>query len=352
MEYPVFKQEDYPQELGTGFGYTIAKFGCALTSVCSIVNWYGRSITPADLNTALISIDGFASNGTENKTLLKWNAVTQLYGEIILEHNVAYPTTPADMGMIDAYLSNKQPVVVGVSFIHDPKQTVPSHYVVIYRKNDDGTYECMDPWFGDRVVFDTRYAVNGMSVANAILQVVAYNGPIPQESATVAPPIASQQQATTPVENFQKEATDNWNLYLSEVEIAKQKSDRIQELEGQVQQLSDANTKLIAEIKQTKDLNVTLTAHLSDYEKNDSAAIEEGQKAMEQLKQQQEIVTTVSGVLRTKPTMKGILQEIDALFLKLNFVPKPVPTPQVTPLPVTASKANILSILGIAKEVK
>lgn len=345
-----YKQGNYPQELGSGQGYTIARYGCALCCITSLSNHYGRTITPDQLNLQLVQHNGFASNGTKNldgsvnKTLLNWGSLTSVFGEIKLEQNLAYPTIPADMGMVDAYLLHDQPVIVGVSFLHNPNDKLPSHYVLIYRKNVDGTYQCMDPWFGDDVVFDKRYAVNGMSVGNAILQVIAYSGPA--QTAIPAPEASHPQQAVTQEDIAKSQADANYNLYLQEVESNKQKDDRIKELEQQVTDTKNANTKLTEEIGNSKTLNSNLAQQLSDLEAKDSAAVEEGLKAQDALKEKDEIVQNTAHILKAKPNLGSILQKIDDL-LSINNWAKKLTSTNTTSNPAK----SVLSFLGI-KEVK
>lgn len=178
----IFGQRNYPEELGTGFGISIAQYGCALTCVASLlVNCFRKNTDPHQLNQALIGIPnhgGFAYNGEGDYDLIIWAAIHLLYGDVNLVFNNAYPTQPADMNLIDAQLAKGCSVVVGVSFVHNPNATQPTHYVEIYKKNSDGSYQCRDPWFADDTSFNKRYAVNGMSAANAILQAVSYNGPV------------------------------------------------------------------------------------------------------------------------------------------------------------------------------
>lgn len=352
MNITIFKQENYLQELGVGQGFTIARYGCALTCLASLARWYGRSITPDQLNLLLIQHQGFASNGTTyiasdgtqqpNLTLLKWGTVTQVYGEIQLKQNIAYPNTPADMEMVDAFLAHGQPIIVGVSFLHNAKDTVPSHYVLIYRKNSDGSYQCMDPWFGDDIVFDKRYAVNGMTVANAILQVVAYSGPAPQ--VTPAPEAAHTQVAVTPTDVANSQATSNYNLYLAEVDTNKGLNDRIQELQQQVTNLQSANTKLTTEVGTTKDELSNAYALLSATEKKDSTAIETAQKQIEALKEKELIANSAAEALQTKSTLTGVLSGIESLLSIKDWANKlsgkTPPKPQ-----------SILSALGIQEGV-
>lgn len=343
----LYKQENYNHELGTGEGYSISRFGCALLSLTVLCNLHGKDIDPLVLNLDLVAHDGFASNGTfnpdgsVNKTLLRWGMLAAIFPDIRLEKNIAFPATPADLGLIDSYLAGGNPVVAGVSFLHNPKDTVPSHYVLIYKKNDDGSYQAYDPWYGDSIRFDARYAVNGMSVAECILQVVAYAGPAvaPQPAETTAPHEAAPQQALTVEDTLRKARDDNWNLYTAEVELVKTKDDRIQELQTQVQELQDANTKLATETSNTKNLNSVLATQLSDLEAKDSAAIEEGLKAQDKLKVSDEIVHQTAEILQVQPKKRNILEGLDSLFSRIHFAKK-------DSVPQIKAKDPVLALLG------
>lgn len=193
----LFCQLDYPQELGTktpnGEVITIAQCGCALCAVASVLaNNFGLVIDPLALNQDLINLpehDGFASNGAGDFDLINWTAITRIFPDIEVDFNIPYYNPPngssqlAHLDILDARLNSGYSVIVGVSFNHNPAEPTPTHYVEIYRKNADGTYQCRDSMFrGEEAdaVFDTRYAVNGMTVAECILQMISYNGTLPQ----------------------------------------------------------------------------------------------------------------------------------------------------------------------------
>jgi hypothetical protein len=175
----LFKQGNYAGELGTGKGFSISLYGCVITSVCSaLVNCFHKNTDPLKLNQDLINVNGYAPNGVPGVyNLLKWDFISKIYPDVTLAFNKSYPSSPADMALIDGQLQKGCSVIVGVSFEHDPKATQADHYVEIYKKNGNGSYQCRDPWYGDDTSFNARYAVKGMSVAQCILQITSYNGP-------------------------------------------------------------------------------------------------------------------------------------------------------------------------------
>lgn len=196
----LFCQLDYPEELGTkdpndpqAPTVTIAEDGCAETAFTSmLVNVFGEDVDPTSVNEDLSANGAYASNADGDFDLFDWVKAAEIFGLTFNFNHTYYNApsgngTPANMDEIDALLAEGYSVIVGVSFNHNPKEPTPTHYVEIYRKNDDKTYQMRDPMFhADEcdTVFNTRYAVNGMSVPNAILQVVSYIGDLPEEVAS------------------------------------------------------------------------------------------------------------------------------------------------------------------------
>jgi hypothetical protein len=170
-------------ELGTGTGATIGQYGCTMCCVSSVCEYFGKPTDPSQFNQALINVKGYAFNNSTAYDIIRWPSVNSIYGDISLVFNTRYPSpTPADMSLIDTQLAANLPVIVGVSFDHDVTAKDASHYVVLFAKNADGSYQCMDPWTGDETNFNTRYATNGMTAANAILQAICYSGPLPSQN--------------------------------------------------------------------------------------------------------------------------------------------------------------------------
>lgn len=176
MNYPIFKQGNYTAELGTGGVITIAQDGCVECDMTSILVWFGKPEDPLKLNQELIKVGGYADNGSGQYDIFVWGAITKIYPDITLAFNNLYATASANMNLIDAQLNKNCPVIVGVSFSHNPTATTADHYVTLHAKNSNGTYQMMDPYFGDDTVFDSRYAVNGLTVGQCILHAVSYNG--------------------------------------------------------------------------------------------------------------------------------------------------------------------------------
>ena len=150
-----FNQLDYSQELGTGTGATVHDYGCAECSVTSECVNAGHATNPIQLNQDLIRVGAYASNGATAYDELIFSKLTSVYSDMKLAFNNFYPSDPCDMTVIDAQLAKGLGVIVGVDFNHNPSATSASHFVRIYKKNSDGSYQCFDSW-----------AVNGIRISS------------------------------------------------------------------------------------------------------------------------------------------------------------------------------------------
>lgn len=191
--------------LGTSTVSMIGVYGCVLTSLCMLVDYYGKNTTPDIFNTALSTV-GFFYQGT----LATWYPVNKVYPDIICDSVVLCGDVPAPMADIDAYLSLGKPVIVEVDFDHDTSDGIQTHFVLIYDKAD-GKYAIADPWYGDTSTIQDRYCTNSglypSKPSDTILQVVYYTGPVPQQQ---------DQQAI--IDQLRTERDTDWNLYQGEVQ--------------------------------------------------------------------------------------------------------------------------------------
>jgi hypothetical protein len=136
------------KKLGTS-SVTIGGYGCVLTCLTMLCNYYKHPLTPDQLNEMLINVNGF-SNGN----LMKWEVLTQLFSDIKWEGRVDCPDVPAPLNTIDEYLDKRMPVVVCVDF--DPKEGLQQHFVLVIGK-DNNDYFVNDPWTGETYYFSAKY---------------------------------------------------------------------------------------------------------------------------------------------------------------------------------------------------
>ena len=130
--------------------YTIGGYGCLITAISMILNWYGKSTDPAQLNDALVRVGGFTGAN------LYWNAIAQVPAGCLSWQRLSTATIfPAPLHEIDALLADDVPVLVHVDF-NFPTPAVEQHWVLIVGKSGSD-YIINDPWTGEQGSFRTRY---------------------------------------------------------------------------------------------------------------------------------------------------------------------------------------------------
>jgi GH25 family lysozyme M1 (1,4-beta-N-acetylmuramidase) len=128
--------------------YTIGGYGCLITAISMILNWYGKQTDPAQLNDALVRVGGFTGAN------LYWNAIAQVQPDVYLAKAIDCYYIPAPLHEIDALLADDVPVLVHVDFT--PGGAVDQHWVLIVGKSGSD-YIINDPWTGEQGSFRTRY---------------------------------------------------------------------------------------------------------------------------------------------------------------------------------------------------
>lgn len=155
-----------------GFGNpsdTLGYEGCALTSTAMMLSGHGYIETPETLNEKLKGINGFLNAD------IKWDAINQLYSQVVLKSIVDCTNTDAPLGQINAALAAGQPVVVRVD--SSPAPGIQWHYILLYQSQGDD-YLMLDPWpfpteSGKPVLMMPRYS-QGEPLQRAISSVVFY----------------------------------------------------------------------------------------------------------------------------------------------------------------------------------
>jgi len=169
--FKLFSQNDplwKNKKLGTSTVSTIGSYGCALTCVTMVCNYYGKEITVDVLNDQLKAKGGFV-----NGSYIVWGAVTDVFGDITVDwgNYIDCSDVPAPLVKIDELLYSKKPVIVKVDYDKN-LSGVQEHWIVIIGKTDDGSYICADPWDGIETFFQARYG----DPAKNIYKIVVYNG--------------------------------------------------------------------------------------------------------------------------------------------------------------------------------
>ena len=150
LEVPLFSQKDSrwaSERLGTS-SVTIGAYGCLITAASMVCKYYGKDTNPSKINKDLIEVNGY-----ENGNLLKYNAITTIYPDIVVDWS-KFLSNPTD-GMIDATLEMGLPVIAQVDY-YVGTPALEQHWVVIIGKDEHG-YLIADPIDGQRAYL-SRYA--------------------------------------------------------------------------------------------------------------------------------------------------------------------------------------------------
>lgn len=128
---------------------TIGNYGCLLTCLVMVVNYFGENETPDTLNAKMAAAGGYFGADIVPAR------IGRVLPNIKLVDFVRCPDLPAPMDRIDAALEGDRPVIVEVD--KSPAPGLQSHWVVLYDKI--GTdYPMIDPWDGGDALLSKRYA--------------------------------------------------------------------------------------------------------------------------------------------------------------------------------------------------
>lgn len=126
-------------------------WGCAVTSVAMVANYYGDSITPGSL----------AKKPIFSYDLIKWDMGSWSGSKIEL---ASYGSAHRNINWssIDKELKDKNPVIIYIGKTGGKG----GHYVVIHTKDKKGKYVVHDPYFGPNIYLDTSRALVGAMGTN------------------------------------------------------------------------------------------------------------------------------------------------------------------------------------------
>lgn len=136
--------------LGNSNKATIGGFGCLITSLTIMLNYYGYKETPLTVNNKLKNKGGFVKD-LEN---MYWGAPPTIWN-INLDYFREPYFAPAPLDVIDKYLLNDTPVLAHVDFNMTTFQ-IEQHWILLTKKlgND---YQAIDPWDGKFIKFKSKY---------------------------------------------------------------------------------------------------------------------------------------------------------------------------------------------------
>lgn len=330
----VFNQNDPQWEfkpLGDGTA-DLGNDGCLDSSFADAAAYFGKDTDPLRLDQAFQSAGIFVQGD-----LLTDDALQKLYPDIIYQGSDHYESIPADLGKLQSYLND--PSLFVIICIDMGNGNV--HFAAVVDTDGQAKVTIANPWNGLVQDFSTLYG----DPKKNILKLIVYKGTPPTASQPdCLVPNTPEWQATyaqlvskaTSFDNFvtagynspddiKKTIADlstardtNLTSYNSEVEANKKLSSQLNDLDGKVRDLTDANTGLKTNISEVQKRNTTLLGQMQDMEKADSTAVDEGIKAEDNLKALAADMGTVADALGTKSDVKSILIGIDALKTELE----------------------------------
>jgi hypothetical protein len=122
--------------LGNGQTETIGRFGCLLTSMAMVGNYFGGSETVASLNQKLKDLNGFQG------PWVRAFRISAVFPNVNYQRHIECNGQPAPMADIDAALAAGSLAVVRVD--NSPAPGIQSHWVVIHQK-EGNDYLIWDP---------------------------------------------------------------------------------------------------------------------------------------------------------------------------------------------------------------
>jgi len=166
------------KKLGFGNG-NISNYGCLLVCHTMLLQYYGEKVTVDSLNELYKSQKVFDGN------LINYWAAAKCFDGITAEDDIHnYYTEACDMALVDKYLSERKPVILGLGASPvNPKKVdydgMIDHFVLVVGKDEAGSYIINDPYFGDEQYFQNRYS--GKEIEEYIFGLRLYNGTPPEE---------------------------------------------------------------------------------------------------------------------------------------------------------------------------
>ncbi len=158
--------------LGDSFSdLTIGDWGCLLTCFTMTANAFGKELSPADLNDRMLRKQLFLDH-----KLTPWNALANLYSDIIYEGRLEARNTPNLTERIDAALKAGHPVAVQVDYTPESPYTPNDQHWVLVVGREGNDYRINDPWIFPSVETSMRmrYGRPGKLLRDSIVSAIFY----------------------------------------------------------------------------------------------------------------------------------------------------------------------------------
>jgi peptidoglycan hydrolase-like protein with peptidoglycan-binding domain len=154
--YSVFRQGDKEwgkEHLGNG-DHTIHQWGCAMCTLTMAATLIGsptkdwpENLRPSSLNPSVTNAI-LRKAGVFSSSSLNMPKAANALGMTYDEYGKATSTKPEDVAIIQANVQAGHPVAANVAY---GGSTTGRHWILIVKRNSDGSFECIDPAYGSDV---------------------------------------------------------------------------------------------------------------------------------------------------------------------------------------------------------
>jgi peptidoglycan hydrolase-like protein with peptidoglycan-binding domain len=159
--YSVFKQGDKEwgkEHLGNG-EHTIHQWGCAMCTLTMAATLIGsptkdwpENLRPSNLNPSVTNGILRKARAFSSSSLNMPKAANAL-GMTYVEYGKVTPIKPEDVTIIQANVQAGYPVAANVAY---GCSTAGRHWILIVKRNSDGSFECIDPAYGSGLQLTSR----------------------------------------------------------------------------------------------------------------------------------------------------------------------------------------------------
>lgn len=230
--------------------YSIGSYGCLITVLAMVADYYGRQETPDSINTHLKQMVNGFSAGTG---YYYWGALPRLFTDIG-EKIVWTPDlmTDAQIAEIKKGIDTGYPVMCQIDF--QPATEAPDmHFVLLlgYNPNDENDFTIADPWTGAVRSLKDYLSGTKPSARKTIEMYVTYTGKVPQATTLLSSQVIDWPDAETAYQ------TVGW--YVREWNV--EKKQRLA-LQGQVSDLTAKVNAISSKLVGVKTSLDTITSQL------------------------------------------------------------------------------------------
>lgn len=171
---------------------TIGNWGCGVTTSAMVISYYGKKMTPLELNNALVNAEveiskNYKNNGFSGANLY-W-ANTEAWSEATGDLVKGISITDFDEEELKANLSHGRPIIVFINNTKTTKDSTDGHYVLIVDMEETTNsqtgkkttkYKINDPWLTEENGFYIDYEKNalGLPLSNLTQMIVIHTDQI------------------------------------------------------------------------------------------------------------------------------------------------------------------------------